>query len=176
MKFKLISSELIYHGEVFSVRRDILRTPADQRINLDIVEHDDAVTILPLDEQGRVWFVRQYRHAAERDLLELPAGKLEPMEPPEECARREIREEIGMAAEQLEKLGSFYLAPGYSTEFMHVYLATGLYPDPLPGDEDEFLSVTAFPVEKVFELAASGQLIDAKSLAALLFFRDRLEE
>ena len=174
MSFKKLSSETLYQGWVFNVRRDKVSTPADTLMTLEIVEHADAVTIIPVDELGQVWLVRQYRHAAGLEILELPAGKMEAAELPEACAHREIREEIGMSAGKLEKVGEFYLAPGYSTEYMHVFLATELHPDPLPGDEDEFLSVETYPVEQIFRLASSGQLLDAKSLAALLLVRDRL--
>ena len=174
MKFTQITSQMLYQGRVFNVRKDLVKTPADQQVSLEIVEHANAVTIIPLDEQGRLWFVRQYRHAAGVEILELPAGKLEAAEVPEACARREIREEIGMAAGKLEKVGEFYLAPGYSTEFMHVYLATDLHPDSLPGDEDEFLQVEVYPVEQAFQLASTGQVLDAKSLAALVLVRERL--
>jgi ADP-ribose pyrophosphatase len=127
-----------------------------------------------VDADGNLLFVRQYRHAAGLDLLELPAGTLEVGEAPEACARREVREETGMAAGALEHLGQFYLAPGYSTENMHVYLATDLRPDPLQPDADEFLSVEKLSLEKALEMAHSGLLPDAKTLAALLLARPRL--
>lgn len=168
MDFHVIHTELAYQGKAFDVRRDQVRTPDDQVITLDIVAHVGAVTILPLDEQDRIWFVRQYRHAAGQDLLELPAGTLEAGEDPAACALRELREEIGLSAEQIEKVGEFYLAPGYSTEFMHVFMATGLHPDPLPGDVDEFLSTAAYPVAQVMRMVSSGEIRDAKSLAALM--------
>ena len=171
MKYQTLQSEPAYQGKAFRVRRDQVRLPDGQLTRLDIVEHIGAVTILPLDADGRIWFVRQYRHAAAQELLELPAGTLEPGEPPEACARREIREETGLAAGELHKLGEFFLAPGYSTEYMHVFLATDLRPDPLPGDQDEFLSVEALPVGKVFEMIARGEIQDAKTLAALLLAR-----
>lgn len=174
MAFELLKSETYYRGRAFNVRRDKVRTPDGVERDMDIVQHVGAVTLLPLDEEGRIWFVRQYRHAAGQELLELPAGTLEPAEAPEVCAGRELREEIGMAAGELRKLGEFFLAPGYSTEYMHVYLATKLTPSPLPGDADEFLSVVAYPVEQVFNLVKSGQLQDAKSLAALLLAREYL--
>ncbi len=104
------------------------------------------MVILPVDDQGNLFFVRQYRHAAGLDLLELPAGTLDEGEAPEACARREVREETGMAAGKMEHLGGFYLAPGYSTEYMHVYLATGLHSDPLEADADEFLTVEVIPL------------------------------
>jgi ADP-ribose pyrophosphatase len=171
MKFQLIKSEKTYTGRAFSVRRDHLQTPGGNIVKYDIVDHIGSVSLVPVDEFGQIYFVRQYRHAALAELLELPAGTLETGEPPEEAAAREIREEIGMAASNLQEIGSFYLAPGYSTELMHVYLATGLYPDPLDPDADEYLSVEKMPVEAAFHLAESGAMLDAKSLAALLLAR-----
>jgi ADP-ribose pyrophosphatase len=121
-----------------------------------------------------VLFVRQYRHAAGRDLLELPAGTLDENEDYASCAAREMREETGMAADRLEKVGEFFLVPGYSTEFMAVFLAADLRPDPLPGDADEFLQVERIPLHDALRMAEGGQIPDAKSLAALLMARSRL--
>lgn len=167
MPFELLSSEKIYQGKAFAVRRDQLRLPDGVSTFLDIVEHVGAVTVLPLDEQKQVWFVRQYRHAAGMELLELPAGTLEVGEAPEVCARREIREETGMAAGKLHKIGEFFLAPGYSTEYMHIYLAQDLVGDPLPGDQDEFLSVERYSQAQVYAMLRSGEIRDAKTIAAL---------
>jgi ADP-ribose pyrophosphatase len=102
------------------------------------------------------------------NLLELPAGTRDGDEPYEDCAAREIREETGMEAGRLQKVGEFYLAPGYSTEFMIVYIATDLMYNPLEADDDEYLEVEKFPVQEAFELAKRGEMLDAKSLAALL--------
>lgn len=167
MPFETLSSETAFTGRIFGVRRDQVRLPDGKLAYLDVVQHKGAVTLVPLDDQGYVWFVRQYRHAVGQELLELPAGTLDEDEQPETCALREIREEIGMSAGQIQKIGEFYLAPGYSTEYMFVYLATGLLSDPLQADEDEFLSVERIPVEQVFDLALAGKVRDSKSLAAL---------
>jgi len=169
MSFETIHSEKKYQGKAFDVRQDQVRLPNGQAVHLDIVEHVGAVTLIPVDESGRVWFVRQYRHATGKLLLELPAGTIEPDEPPEQCALREIREETGMACKTLQKVGEFYLAPGYSTEYMHVFLATGLYPDPLPGDSDEFLSIERIPLQQAYQMARNGEIQDAKSLVGLFF-------
>lgn len=171
MAFETIHSEKVFQGRVFDVRRDRVRLPNGNQTRLDIVEHEPAVTLLPVDAEGRAWLVRQYRHAAGRELLELPAGVVEPGETPEACAYRELREEIGMAAGRLQTAGAFFLAPGYSTEYMYVYIARDLSPAPLEGDEDEVLSVERFPLEQVYRLAAEGEIHDAKSLAALLLAR-----
>jgi ADP-ribose pyrophosphatase len=165
MKFDTLQSQPIYQGRAFSVRKDQVRLPDGAETALDIVEHSGAVTILPIDSEGQVWFVRQYRHAAGIEMLELPAGTLEPGEAPENCAHREIREEIGMGAGKLHKIGTFYLAPGYSTEFMHIFLATDLSPAPLEGDIDEFLSVECFSLAQIPTLIQTGAIADAKTLA-----------
>ncbi len=172
--FTVERSEQVFAGRVFAVRRDWVRLPNGQNTALDIIAHHGAVALVPVDAQGRIWFVRQYRHAAGKILLELPAGTLEPGEAPENCAAREIREEIGFAARRLRRLGAFYLAPGYSTEYLHIFLATDLYPAPLPQDEDEFLEPVALPIEEAFALARGGQMEDAKTLAALLLAEPHL--
>jgi len=168
MPFELIKSEPLFQGRAFKIRRDTLKTPDGKETKLDIVEHGGSVIIIPVDDDGNILFVRQYRHAAGMDMLELPAGTLEEGEDPAVCAAREIREETGFAADKIKKIGNFYLAPGYSTEFMHVYLAQELRHDPLEADADEFLSVEKIPFAEAIQMAERGEMPDAKSLAALL--------
>jgi len=168
MPFELLRSETLLKGRAFTIRRDWLKTPDGRETKYDIIEHGGSAVIVPIDADGNLLFVRQYRHAAGTDLLELPAGTLDEGEEPAVCAAREIREETGFAAGKLEKIGEFYLAPGYSTEFMVVYLATDLKHDPLEADADEFLSVEKIPVKQALEMAEKGEIPDAKSLAALL--------
>ncbi len=134
MDFEVVRSEIVYHGHVFDVRQDQLRLPDGNLATIDVVDHRGAVTMIPVDGLGQIWFIRQYRHAIQRQLLELPAGAAEIGEAPLISAQRELREEIGMAAGNLEEIGSFYLAPGYSSEFMHIFLATDLQVAPLPAD------------------------------------------
>ncbi len=172
--FDVVQSEPIYQGKTFRLRRDTVKMPDGRETRLDIVEHGGSVVIIPVDAEGDMIFVRQYRHPTKLDLLELPAGTRDGDEPPETCASREIREETGMAAGHLERLGAFYLAPGYSTEFMHVFLATDLTPNPLPPDSDEFLRIEKFTVRQAMEMAEKGEIQDAKSLAALLLARSSL--
>lgn len=172
MPFELIKSETLLKGRAFAIRRDWLKTPDGRETRFDIIEHGGSVVILPLDADGNLVFVRQYRHATGQELLELPAGTLDEGEEPEVCAAREIREETGYAAGKLERIGEFFLAPGYSTEFMVVYLATQLKHDPLEADADEFLSVERIPLQQAFAMAEEGGMPDAKSLAALLLARN----
>ena len=175
MKFKLLDSETVFKGRVFTIRRDNLRTPDGRTTKFDIVEHHGSVVILPIDNDGNLLLVRQYRHAAMDNLLELPAGTLDsPDEDPAHCAGRELREETGMAAKKLVELGQFYLVPGYSTELMTVFLATDLYDNPLEPDADEFLDVEKIPVAEAMSIAEAGQIPDAKTLAALLMARPHL--
>lgn len=174
MAFNLIHSQVIHQGRVFTLRCDQVQLPDGNTAHLDIIAHGGAVTLVPVDEQNRIWFVRQYRHAAGETLLELPAGTIDHGEDPAVCAARELREEIGMAAGLLERIGEFFLAPGYSTEFMRIYLATGLHPNPGKPDSDEFLEVVAIPVDEAFMLASKGRIRDAKSLAALFLARPYL--
>lgn len=175
MPFELIKSETLLQGRAFKIRRDYLKTPDGQDTKLEIVEHGGSVVIIPIDAQNNLLFVRQYRHAAQADLLELPAGTRDEKEPFEVCAAREIREETGMEAGKLQKVGEFYLAPGYSTEFMVVFVATDLKENPLKADFDEFLQVEKVPVKKAMAMAERGEVPDAKSLAALFLARSYLE-
>jgi ADP-ribose pyrophosphatase len=176
MPFEVLKSEVLMKGRAFCIRRDYLKTPDGRETKYDIIEHSGSVVIIPVDEKGNVLLVRQYRHATGGDLLELPAGTLDEDEDPEVCAAREIREETGMAAGKLTRLGDFYLAPGYSTEFMVVFLATGLSHDPLDADEDEFLSLEAIPIAEAIQMAERGEIPDAKSLAALFMAKPALEK
>ena len=176
MPFELIRSEMLLQGRTFKLRRDHLKTPDGRETKLEIIEHGGSVIIIPIDADGNMLFVRQYRHAAGEDLLELPAGTRERNEPYEECAAREIREETGMAAGKLEKVGEFYLAPGYSTEFMGVFIATELSHNPLEPDVDEFLTVEKMSVKDAFEMVMRGDMPDAKSLAAFLLAKPYLEK
>ncbi len=175
MTFELLRTETLLKGRAFAIRRDWLKAPDGRETKFDIIEHGGSVVLIPVDADGNLLFVRQYRHAAAKDLLELPAGTLDEGEDPLVCAAREIREETGFAAGKLEKIGEFFLAPGYSTEFMIVYLARDLTHDPLEADADEFLSVEKIPVEEAIQMAERGEVPDAKSLAALFLAKKYLK-
>lgn len=173
--FEFLRSEILMKGRAFTIRRDYLKTPDGRETKFEIVEHGGSVVIVPLDGDGNLLFVKQYRHAAGMDMLELPAGTRDGDEPFEECAAREIREETGMEAGKLQRIGGFYLAPGYSTEYMVVFLATDLKHNPLEADDDEFLTLEKIPVKDALKMAEHGEMPDAKSLAALLMARSYLE-
>ncbi len=171
---KLISSKIIFQGKVFDVHQDQIQLPDGEQHQIDLVQHLPAVTMLPVDENGQIRFVRQYRHPAEKYLLELPAGVMDSDELPEVSALRELREEIGMGAKNLERIGGFYLAPGYSTEYMHVFWASDLYASPLPGDPDERIEIIKIPIAQIKQTIETGGIQDAKSLSALFLAQERL--
>ena len=168
MQFTLLGKEKQYCGHAFDVAKVHARLPNGKERDYDLVQHSDSIAIVPVDQAGRIHFVSQFRVGSESELLELPAGVMETGETPLECAEREIREEIGMGAEEMQPLGGFYLAAGYANEFMTIFLAQGLYEAPLAPDADEFLNVKSFSIEEAYQMARSGKLEDSKSLAALL--------
>ena len=171
MDFETLGSRDLFESRIFKLRRDHVRFPTGREAYFDLLQHNGAVAILPVDGQGRIWFVRQYRPAVQGMILEIPAGTLEVGEEPQACAAREVREEIGMAADDLQLLGNFYLAPGYSTEYMHLYLATELRPDPLDQDIDEYIEVEQYPVAEVYAMLKQNVFDDAKTVAALALAR-----
>lgn len=176
MDYKPLNREKLYSGPVFDVVKVFLKLPDQRERSYDLIEHSGSVTIVPVDDDGQIFFVRQYRVGAGHQMLELPAGVLESEEDPLVSAKRELREEIGMGARELKMLGSFYLAPGYTSEYMTIFLARGLYPSPLDPDEDEFLEIVSLPIETVYQQAFAGKIQDGKTLAALLLALPHIKE
>lgn len=166
-----INRKNLLHTKLFDVEAIEIELPNNKKHTYNLVRHADSVTILPVDEQGGIHWVRQYRVGAEIELLELPAGVMDSGESPLECAQRETQEEIGMKAAELLPLGSFYLAPGYCSEVNHAFLARRLIRSQLAMDEDEFINIQIIPVRESYQLAQEGKIKDAKSLAALLLAR-----
>lgn len=172
---QVIANETVYHGHVFDITRTRVRFPDGAEVEHSVVRHRGAVGLVVLDEQGRWLLVRQWRIPAERELLEIPAGGLEEGEEPEQTARREVREETGYAAASMQRLGGLWMAPGFCTEYMHFFLATGLSYDPLPGDEDERLSPPVpLNVEEIAAAIEAGAIQDAKTVAAMYLYREHL--
>lgn len=168
MPHKVLKTSKKYQGRAFDVAKVDVQLPNGKEKAYDLVQHGDSVTIVPVDGEGRLHFVIQYRMGSGDELLELPAGVLNKGETPLACAEREIREEIGLAAGKMQRLGGFYLAPGYTDEFMTVFLATELYDSPLTPDADEFLNVKTLSVKEAYNEAQAGDFNDGKTLAALL--------
>jgi ADP-ribose pyrophosphatase len=162
-----ISSERKYVGKRLSVRLEHVRLADGTESTRDIVDHPNTVVILAIDDDGNVLFVRQYRKAPEKELLELPGGVMEAGEDPLSSAQRELREETGYAAGKIVALGSFYSAPGSMTELLYSFLATELRYDPLPADEDERIELERMPFADAVNAARGGVFQDSKTLASL---------
>ena len=155
------------------MRCDTLETRAGNRVLRDVIEHRGAVAMVPIDSKGQVLLVRQYRHAAGKWLLEIPAGTLDPGEDPILAAQRELREEVGFAAGRLEPIGGCYTSPGYSDEYLRFYVARDLIQDPLEADIGEEIEVRSVALTDVRMLIATGEIEDAKTIAALLLILHR---
>ncbi|PKB66991.1 MAG: hypothetical protein BZY81_05835 [SAR202 cluster bacterium Io17-Chloro-G4] len=163
-----VTSEIKFQGKILNLRVDTVRMPNGLIATREIAEHSESICAVPIDEQGNVLMVRQYRKPAETELLEIVAGGIEAGEDPKEAAIRELREEIGHTAGKLEFLSSFWLAPGWCTEYMYAYLATDLSQSKLSADDDESISVVTVPLSTIPSLIQSGEIRDVKSIAALL--------
>lgn len=168
-----LSSREIYKGRTFDVRIDEIRED-DLTYEREIVVHKGSAVIVPLFDDRTVALVRQYRHPAGKPLLEVPAGSLEEGEDPLTGAKRELEEEIGWTARSIEKLCEFYVSPGFLTEKMHLYLATGLTETAQSLDEDERIEIVRLPLEEALEQCRGGKIEDAKTMIGLTFTAERL--
>lgn len=173
MKPETISSKPIYRGRIFDVRVDKIRE-GDVEYEREIVAHRGSAVIVPLFADGTVALVRQYRHAAGKSLLEIPAGSLEIGEDPLAGAIRELEEEIGVTAGKMEPLASFYISPGFLTEKMNVFLATDLTVTAQNLEHDELIEIQRTPLSEAIEMARDGRIEDAKTISGLLLCQNRL--
>jgi ADP-ribose pyrophosphatase len=173
-KARMKRSRVIFRGRIFQVRRDLVEEPALRgkaprpAVLREIVEHRGSVAVLPVLRDGRVLLVRQYRHAAGGFLWELVAGGIDRDETPLAAARRELKEETGYEAKRFERLLSYFPSPGFLTERMHLYRATGLRPGRAEPEADEALEVRAFSRRQLERRLRRGQLRDGKTIIAVL--------
>jgi ADP-ribose pyrophosphatase len=165
-----LSSRRIYEGRAVKLRVDTVELSGGRQTTREIVEHEEVVAIVAVDGEDNVLLVRQFRKPVEKELLEIPAGGIDPGEAPADCVRREMREETGFLPKKVEKLGGFYSAPGFCTEYLHLYLATDLVHSPLQAEDTAGISLVRKPLEEIPGLIASGAIVDAKSIAGLLSF------
>lgn len=173
--FEIIKTDEVYKGHAFSVDVDELRSKSGLVFERSVVNHPRSVVVLPVDAKGNLVLVRQYRHPAEIYLLEAPAGKLEGNESPIKCAQRELQEEIGYKASNLKLVTEFYVSPGYSTEYMYAYLATGLEPSVLEPDFDEFIEVERYPISEIHELITKGLVKDLKTIMIMMYLEKNVK-
>ena len=167
---KTLSSQPVYEGRAVRLRVDTVQMPSGRETTREIVEHGDCVAIIAIDTDDNVLLVNQFRKPVEKELLEIPAGGIEPDEDPVTAVRRELQEEIGCLPKKVERLGGFYSSPGYCTEYLHLYLATDLIASQLYAEDTESIRLTRVPVSQIPSLIASGTICDAKSIAGLLTF------
>lgn len=171
-----IASREVFRGRIFSVTEDRVRLEDGEESRREIVHHHGGVAVLALDEEGKVLLVRQFRYAFGQELLELPAGKVEPGEAPEVCGRRELEEECGYKAGSFELLSVLYPTVGYCSEVIHIYLARDLVPCGQRLDEGEFLSLERLPLEKALQMVLAGEVPDAKTQIGLLTYALRQQK
>ena len=163
-----LSTETVFEGKIVTVRVDAVSLTNGVKAVREVVEHRPAVAIVPFDDDGQIILVSQFRYPVGEQLLEVPAGIIEEGETPEQCADRELQEEIGYRGREMRSLGSFWTAPGFSDELMYAFVATGLEPSRLEPDEDEDITVVRVPVSRVREMIEAGEIRDSKTIAALL--------
>ena len=171
---RFIKGEQVFDGRLLKVFRDEVSVEEKRTAVREYIKHRGAVCVAPLDGEGRLWFVRQYRYALGRYTLELPAGKLEAGEAHLPSAIRELGEETGFTAGKIEKLGSLFPSPAYTTEEIHLYLATDLTPGDQHPDEDEYIQLIPLPLEEAVRRVMDGEIKDAKTQTLVLMINERM--
>jgi len=166
-----LNSERVFDGKVFNVDRDRVRMPNGREVTVDVVRHSRSVVLVPMPEPGRVTLVRQYRYAVNRALWELPAGSVDPGEVPEQAAKRECHEEIGVVPATIVRLGALLPTPGYCDEEMIFFRLSGLErtDEPAHVDEDEDIEAKTFELREAREMVRRGEIVDMKTIAGLTF-------
>lgn len=167
---KTLKSEIIYQGAIINLRRDKVTVQGGTSYR-EIIEHNGGAVIAALTEDNKLVMVRQYRKPADKVMLEVPAGKIDPSEKPLEAAVRELKEETGYTAEKVEFLTQFYPSVGYSEEVLYLYLCTGLTPGETNFDENEAIDIEEVELDRLFKMAMSGEIDDAKTLIAILMVK-----
>lgn len=167
MMEKLISSETIFEGHALSLRVDTIEKDSGEQTTREIVDHRDCIAVVVIDDEENVVMVRQFRRPAKKTLLEIPAGSIEPGEQPEAGVKRELQEEIGLLPGDIKKIGGFYSAPGYCTEYLHLYVVKNLTESRLVAEDTDEIEVVRVPISKIPDMIRKGEICDAKSIAGL---------
>ena len=169
---KVLSSKEIYRGRILTLRVDTVLTIDGRKSTREIVAHDPCIGVVPIDSEGNVLLVNQYRSPLGKNLLEIPAGGIDKGEDPAAAVIREMREETGLQPLKVVRLTGFYLSPGFCDEYMHLFLAEDLKPAPLSAEDTVGIEVVRVPVAQIPELIASDEIEDSKSVAGLLYYLD----
>jgi ADP-ribose pyrophosphatase len=174
MQEKLVSSKTVFEGRAVNLRIDTIEKASGEVTTREIVWHADCIAVVVLDDKDNVILERQYRRPAGKVLLEIPAGGIDEDETPEEAVKRELQEEIGYLPGKVTRLGGFYSAPGYCTEYLHLFLAKDLTPSRLTAEDTDEIEIVRVPVSEIKGLIDNGQICDAKSVVGLLSLLSRL--
>ncbi len=167
-----LSSRSVYDGRVIKLRVDKVRTADGREAEREVVEHSECVAVVAVDGDDNIILVSQYRQPIDKEILEIPAGGIDPGETPEDAVRRELQEEIGYLPGKVDRLGGFYSVPGYGTEYLHLFLATELAPSRLQAEDTDSITVVPVSLADMPELIESGQVCDAKSIAGLYAYME----
>ncbi|MFC1920929.1 NUDIX hydrolase [Chloroflexota bacterium] len=167
---KILSSQTVFSGEIVKLRIDTLQMSDGRETTREIIEHNKVVAIVAIDNDGNALLIRQFRHPVEKELLEIPAGGIDGDEDPADAVRREMQEETGYLPGKVEKMGGFYSAPGFCTEYLYLFLATDLSPSQLYAEDTENITLVRTPLKDIPGLISSGSICDAKSIAGLLIY------
>jgi len=165
-----LSSKLIYDGRALKLRVDSVVRPDGRKTTREIVEHNEVVAVVAVDPDSNILLVRQFRTPTGKELLEIPAGGIEAGETPQDAVYREMQEETGYRPQRVERLGGFYSAPGFCTEYLYLYLATELVPGRLQAEDTDEIELLRVSLSEAIVLIASGDICDAKSIAGLLSY------
>lgn len=173
-----LGSRRIYSGRVMNLDLDQVRFPDGSSGELELIRHSGAAAVVPFldppnDDSARILLIRQFRYAADRDLYEIPAGRIHESEAPIECARRELKEEAGCVADVMMTLGGYFTTPGFIDEYIHAFLATGLTRGAPSPEGDEFIQLESHTLQGGLRMIDRGEIVDAKTIIAL-FMADRL--
>jgi len=171
---KIVSSRTVFKGRAVSLSVNTVEKSSGETVSREIVHHRDCIAAVVIDDGGNVVMVRQFRIPMGADLLEIPAGVMEDGESAEECVRRELQEEIGYLPQKIARLGGVYAAPGYCTEYINLFLATGLVESRMVAEDTDDIEVVRVPVAQVAGMIDSGDICDAKSVAGLLKYLSML--
>ena len=172
MAYEVISSEKVFKGKVFDIERDVITLPDGRTTSRETVRHNGACAMIAVDNDGKILFVRQYRHSAGAMTLEIPAGTLEKGEDPYDCAMRELEEETGYKTDKMQYLVKFYSSIGFCSEILYIYLADDLKPGNAEPDDDEFIELERYTVEETIKMIFDGEIYDSKTIAAVFAYKE----
>lgn len=174
MSYEVKNSQVVYKGKVFNIEKDVITLPDGRETTRETVIHGGAAAMIPIDNEGKIIFVRQYRHSAKREVLEIPAGTIEQGEDPYDCAIREIEEETSYKAGKMTPLLKMYSAIGFCSEVIHIYIAEDLVKGEFHMDEDEFITTERYTLDESISLIEKGEICDSKTISAIFAYKNHI--